>query len=58
MKQCLGYLAPLVPVRLGWMTKMYGGKFRRRQPESLLAEEWAEIRDYLVSGQMAGWSLS
>jgi hypothetical protein len=58
MKQCLGYLAPLVPVRLAWMSKMYGGKFRGRQPESLLAEEWAEIREYLLTGNAKGWSVS
>lgn len=58
MKQCLGYLAPLVPVRLAWMSKMYGGKFRGRQPESLLPEEWAEIRDYLLTGNAQGWSVS
>ncbi len=58
MKQCLGYLAPLVPVRLAWMSRMYGGKFRGRQPESLLAEEWAEIRDYLLTGKANGWAVS
>ena len=58
MKQCLGYLAPLVPVRLAWMSKMFGGKFRGRQPESLHTEEWAEIRDYLLTGNAKGWSVS
>lgn len=56
MRQCLGYLSQLVPVRLAWSEKMYGGKFRGRQPESLTAEGWAEIRDYLVSGK-ANWTL-
>jgi len=35
MKQCLGYLAQLTPVRLAWTSKMFGGKFKGRQPESL-----------------------
>ena len=43
MKQALGYLAQLVPVRLAWTSKMYGGKFKGRQPESLRVEEWQEI---------------
>jgi 5S rRNA maturation endonuclease (ribonuclease M5) len=58
MKQCLGYLAQLTPVRLAWTSKMYGGKFKGRQPESLVAEEWAEIRDFLLSGKANGWSFS
>jgi 5S rRNA maturation endonuclease (ribonuclease M5) len=58
MKQCLGYLAQLTPVRLAWTDRMFGGKFRGRQPESLLIEEWAEIRDFLVSGKAVGWSVS
>ena len=57
MKQALGYLAQLVPVRLAWTSRMYGGKFRGRQPESLTPEEWAEIRDYLLTGEAKGWSL-
>ena len=58
MRNCLGYLAPLVPVRLGWMDKMFGGKFKGRQPESLSEEEWMELRDYLVTGKADGWSLA
>jgi 5S rRNA maturation endonuclease (ribonuclease M5) len=50
MKQCLGYLAQLCPIRLAWTSKMYGGKFRGTQPESLKAEQWEEILDYLLSG--------
>ena len=57
MKQALGYLAQLVPVRLAWTSRMYGGKFRGRQPESLTPEEWAEIRSYLLTGEAKGWSL-
>jgi len=43
MKQALGYLAQLIPVRLAWTGNMYSGKFRGRQPESLTVEEWQEI---------------
>lgn len=56
MKQCLGYVSQLAPVRLAWTSRMYGGKFKGRQPEALTVEQWAEIRDYLVSGQKS-WSL-
>lgn len=47
MKQALGYLAQLVPVRLGWTSRMHGGKFRDRQPESLTEVEWAELERLL-----------
>lgn len=57
MKQCLGYLAQLVPVRLAWTDRMFGGKFKGRQPESLSMEEWAEMRGFLVSGKADGWTL-
>ena len=50
MKQALGYLAQLVPVRLAWTSSMYGGKFKGRQPESLVATEWQEIQDHLTMG--------
>lgn len=50
MRQCLGYLAQLIPVRLAWTSKMYDGKFRGRQPESLGEEEWGEIRAFLAAG--------
>ena len=46
MKQALGYLAQLVPVRLAWTSQMHGGKFRGRQPESLTESEWAEIAGF------------
>jgi 5S rRNA maturation endonuclease (ribonuclease M5) len=58
MKQALGYLAQMVPVRLAWTSKMYGGKFRGRQPESLSSDEWTEIKDYLMTGRSEGWTLS
>lgn len=58
MRQCLGYLAQLVPVRLAWTDRMFAGKFRGRQPETLTADEWAEIAAYLRTGKAEGWSLS
>ena len=48
MKQALGYLAPLVPVRLAWTSTMYGGRFKDRQPESLSEPEWKEIKAFLT----------
>ena len=48
MKQALGYLAQLVPVRLAWTGGMHGGKFRGRQPESLSEQEWGEIASFLT----------
>lgn len=56
MKQCLGYLAQLTPVRLAWTSKMYAGKFQGRQPESLTDGEWKEIEGYLTTGK-AEWSV-
>ncbi|MBI3465134.1 MAG: hypothetical protein HY000_19065, partial [Planctomycetes bacterium] len=50
--QCMEHLAQRVPVRVGWSSRMYGGKFKGRQPESLTAEEWTEIREYLIRGQV------
>ena len=47
MKQCLGYLAQLTPVRLAWTSKMHGGRFKDRQPESLTLQEWAELASFL-----------
>ncbi len=58
MKQCLGYLAQLCPVRLAWTSKMFAGKFKGRQPESLQPEDWSEIETYLMTGKGDGWSLS
>jgi hypothetical protein len=56
MKQALGYLAQLLPVRLGWTSGMHGGKFKGRQPESLTAEEWAEIEAFLTR-QLPGMTI-
>lgn len=47
MKQALGYLAQLAPVRLAWTSQMHGGQFKGRQPESLSESEWAEIAAFL-----------
>ncbi len=58
MRQCLGYLSQIVPVRLAWTTKMYGGKFKDRQPESLTLQEWQEIEAYLTTGAKNGWKLA
>jgi hypothetical protein len=44
-------------VRLAWTSKMYGGKFKGRQPESLTIQEWQEIEAFLKTGTAAGWSL-
>jgi hypothetical protein len=57
MKQSLGYLAQLLPVRLAWTSRMFGGRFQGRQPESLTPEEWEEIASYLRTGEAKGWSL-
>jgi hypothetical protein len=57
MRQCLGYLAQIGPVRLAWTGKMYGGKFQGREVESLTGDEWQEIRDYLLKGNAEGWTL-
>ena len=54
MKQALGYLAELVPVRLAWTRNMYGGKFKGRQPESLSPDEWKTIRAYVNQGPNGG----
>lgn len=50
MKQFLGYLAQLCPVRLAWTSKMYSRRFRGRQPETLTLEEWQRIESYLKTG--------
>ena len=57
MRQALGYLAQLVAVRLAWTSKMYGGKFKGRQPESLKREEWETVRGYLLSEEVPNWSV-
>lgn len=57
MKQCLGYLAQLTQVRLAWTSRMFGGKFKNRQPESVTLPEWQEIEAFLKTGKREGWSL-
>ena len=49
MKQCLGYIAQLAPVRLAWTDRMHGGRYWGRQPESLCLEEWQEIEIFMNS---------
>lgn len=51
MKQCLGYIAQLAPVRLAWTDRMHGGKFGGRQPESLSLQEWQGIEAFLLACQ-------
>jgi 5S rRNA maturation endonuclease (ribonuclease M5) len=57
MKQCLGYLAQLTPVRLAWTDRMFGGKFKGKQPESLTIQEWQEVAAFLSEGTMDGWQV-
>ena len=38
-------------------SKMYGGKFKGRQPESLKPDEWDEIRGCPTKGTPNGWAL-
>ena len=57
MKQCLGYLAQLTPVRLAWSDRMFGGKFKGKQPESLAIQDWQEIAAFLQTGERQGWVL-
>lgn len=54
MKQALGYLAQLIPVRLAWTSNMHGGKFKGRQPESLSDDELTEITAYLTGRVLSG----
>ena len=51
---CFGLI--LVPVRLAWTSKMYGGKFKGRQPEALNQQEWQVIREWLTNGKAEGWA--
>lgn len=47
MKQALGFLSQMTPVRVAWTSKMYGGAFQGRQPELLASEEWKRIEEFL-----------
>ncbi len=58
MKQCLGYPAQLVPVRLAWTRKMFGGGNQGQQPESLTIPERQEIEVYLRNGKADGGSIA
>jgi hypothetical protein len=57
-RQCLGYISQVGPVRMLWTDRMFGGKFKGRQPENLTPEDWGEIKAYLLTGKSEGWSLS
>jgi 5S rRNA maturation endonuclease (ribonuclease M5) len=57
MKQCVGYLAQLCPVRLAWTSRMHGGTFKGRQPESVTIQEWSEIESFLRKGIGDGLSV-
>jgi len=46
-KHALLELAPHCRVRLAWSSSTHGGQFQNRQPESLVPEEWQQIRDAL-----------
>ena len=48
-KQALWKLAQRCRVRLAWSSDMHGGKFKGRQPESLMGNEWLELGMTLVS---------
>ncbi|MFO0967869.1 MAG: hypothetical protein U0793_20085 [Gemmataceae bacterium] len=58
MRQCLGYVAQLCAVRLLWTDRMFGGRFKGKQPEGLGADDWEAIKTYLVTGKPEGWSLT
>lgn len=47
MRQALGYLAQLVPLRLAWNTKMHAGKFQGRRPEDLAKPELESLMGFL-----------
>lgn len=57
-RQCLGYISQVGPVRMLWTDRMFGGKFKGRQPEDVKPEEWEELKAYLLTGKAEGWSLS
>jgi len=46
-KKLVVELAEHCRVRLAWSSATNGGVFKQRQPESLTAEEWGEIRTHL-----------
>ena len=58
MRQCLGYLSQITPVRLAWTSKMFGCKFKGRQPESLTPPEWQEIEAYPRTGKREDGTLA
>ena len=52
-KQAAYELAQHCPVRVVWSSKLFGGTFRDRQPESLISEEWEEIHAAVGSRRTA-----
>lgn len=56
MKQALGYLAQLTPVRLGWSPKMFSGAFQGKSIDSLGDDEWTTITTFLKTGER-DWDL-
>ena len=44
-------------VALHAQSRMYGGTFKGRQPESLQPDEWAEIVAFLLTGKADEWAL-
>ena len=46
-QQALAMLAKHGPVGLAWSRQIHDGRFARRQPESLNAEEWEFLRGWL-----------
>jgi len=49
-KQVVAELCQHARVRLAWSPEMFDGRFRGRQPESLTAKEWEEIRGGMSGG--------
>ncbi len=43
VQQVLPMLAEFLPVRLAWSGRMHDGRFKNRQPETILGEEWQAI---------------
>jgi len=51
VQQVLPLLAEQVPVRLAWSSRMHGGRFKGRQPESLRREEAFTIAQRVLTTQ-------
>lgn len=55
MRQCLGYLAQLIAVRLGWTSKMFGGRYQEKQVEQIEAGDLLQLEDFAQTGSKM-WS--